>query len=291
MPGLEGLQRYGVVPVVVEVDVIEVVEPAIHRQVLAPVILDPGIADRAPGLDLLDAVRAAAQRDFQAARGEFAPLPPVLRQHRQLAEDHRKLAVAGVLEVEANPSRALGHHLLHIGVIAAVVRGALAHQRLEGEHHVIGGYRLAIVEASLRAQVEAHPAVVRAFLDLFRQQAIDSERLVQAVGGQCVVDQADVIGGDALVDEGVERVEAAETGLAQRAALGGLGIDVLEVLEIGRVLGLLVIQRQGMAGGGLGQGCHAEQTQQAGAKQRMAHAIVHLLFSRLFSHQARRPSV
>ncbi len=157
-----------------------------------------------------------------------------------------------MLEVEAHTPLAFRCHFLHIGVVGAVLRGTLAHQGFEGEHHVLGLYRLAVMEACLRAQVEAHPAVVRSLFYLFRQQAIDSEGLVQAVGGEGVVDQADIVSRNALVDERVERVEAAEASLAQRAALGGFGIDVLEVLEVGRILGLLVVQRQGMAGSGVG---------------------------------------
>jgi hypothetical protein len=52
--------------------------------------------------------------------------------------------------------------------------------------------------------METHPAVVRAFFDLLGQQTVDGKGLVQAVGGQGVIDQADVVGGDTLVDEGIE---------------------------------------------------------------------------------------
>ncbi len=171
------------------------------------------------------------------------------------------------------------------------MRGTLAHQGFEGEHHILGLYRLAVMEACLRAQVEAHPAVVRSLFYLFRQQAVDGEGFVQAVGGEGVVDQTDIVGCNALVDEGVERVEAAETSLSQRPTLGSVWVGIFEMLEIGRVLRLLVIQRQGMARSGFGDSSEAEQPQQPGAEQRMARAIIHLVFSRLFSHQARKPSV
>ncbi len=196
-----------------------------------------------------------------------------------------------MLEIEAHTPRALRRHFLHVGVVGAVLRGSLAHQRFEGEHHVLGLYRLAVMKACLWTQVKAYPVVVRALFYLFREQAVDAERLVQAVGGEGVVDQADIVSRNALVDERVERIEAAETSLSQRPTLGSVGVGIFEMLEIGRVLRLLVIQRQGMARSGFGDSSEAEQPQQPGAEQRMARAIIHLVFSRLFSHQARKPSV
>src|SRR3546814_926183 len=141
VPGLERLQGDGVVAVVIEIDVIEVVETAIHREVLAPVVLYALIADRAAGLDLFDAVWATAQRRFEAARSEFLSFPPMLRQHWHLPEDHRQFAIASVLEIEAHPPRAFRCHFLHIGVVGAVLRGTLAHKGFEGEHHLLGLYR------------------------------------------------------------------------------------------------------------------------------------------------------
>src|SRR5690606_17645075 len=108
MPGLEGLQRHGVVAVVVECQVVEIVETAVHRQVLAPIVLDACIANCAPGLDALHAVGAAAQRWLQASRGEVAFGPPVGGQHGELAENQWQFAVTGMLEVEAYPARAFG---------------------------------------------------------------------------------------------------------------------------------------------------------------------------------------
>ncbi|MNZ44283.1 hypothetical protein D3C78_619130 [compost metagenome] len=105
------------------------------------------------------------------------------------------------------------------------------------------------MKACLRAQVEAHPAVVRCLFNLAGHQAVLGEGFVQALGHQGVVDQADVIGRDALVDERVEAVEATKTGLAESAAFGGVRVDIVEVLEVGRVLRCFVVQGQGMLRG------------------------------------------
>ncbi|MNT40037.1 hypothetical protein D3C72_1763290 [compost metagenome] len=93
----------------------------------------------------------------------------MLGQHLDLAEDQRQLAVARVLEIEAHALVVLGLHLGHVGVVMAIHGVAVLDQGVEGEHHVRGRYRFAVVEARLGVQVEAYVAVVRRLLDLFRQ--------------------------------------------------------------------------------------------------------------------------
>src|SRR5690606_4469742 len=139
-------------------------ETAVHRQVLAPIVLDACIANCAPGLDALHAVGAAAQRWLQASRGEVAFGPPVGGQHGELAENQWQFAVTGMLEVEAYPARAFGDDFLHIGIIGAVVRRAFRQQGLESEDNVLGRYRLTVMKARLGTQMKANPLVVRAFL-------------------------------------------------------------------------------------------------------------------------------
>src|SRR5690606_8116828 len=201
------------------------------------------------------------QRWLHAGGAEIALGPPVLRQDRQLAKDQGELTVAAVLEVEADPAWSFGDDLFHVGVITTIVRRALADQGFEGEYDVFGRDRFAVMKTRLRSQMKTYPLIVRAFLDLLGQQAIDGEGLVETTGGQGVVDQADVVGSHALVDEGIERVEAAKAGLAQYTAFGCIRIDVLEMAEIGGVLRLLVVQRHrvfGRCGRETGQKAEAE---------------------------------
>ena len=271
LPGLEGFQGDGQVAVGIYNHGIEVVEAAIDRQVPRPVILDRLVAYRAPRVDLGDAVRAAAQRRFQAGLAEVAAGPPVFGQDRQLAEYQRQFAVARALEVEAHAQAVLGHHLVDVRIVVAVHRVALAHQALEGEHHVLGGDRRAVVEACLRAQVEAHEALLRVFLDLFREQSVLGERLVQGVEGQGVVDQVDLRSRIALGNERIEAVEAAEIREPQGAALGRFGVDVGEVLEVGGILRRLVVEGDGVLWSGVGQAC---QAQQGGGQQAAHHGFV-----------------
>ncbi|MCY1450530.1 hypothetical protein D9M71_673450 [compost metagenome] len=120
------------------------------------------------------------------------------------------------------------------------------------------------MKAGFGAQVETHPAVVRRLFDLACDQTVLGERLIQALSHQCVVDQRDVIGRHTLVDERVETVEAAKASLAEGTALGRIRVDVVEVLEVGRIFRGLVVQRQGMLRGGQRLGTEAGQQQGAG---------------------------
>ncbi|MNI82840.1 hypothetical protein D3C73_1395950 [compost metagenome] len=53
---------------------------------------------------------------------------------------------------------------------------------------------MAVMETRFGPQVETHPVVVRGFFDLAGDQAIFSEGFIQALPGQGVVDQVDVVG-------------------------------------------------------------------------------------------------
>jgi len=265
--GLEALQRNRVVAVIVGGEAVKVVEALIHRQVLAPVILDPLVANRATRLDLRHLVRPAAQRDFQVAFVEVPGRPPMFGQHWQLPDNQRQFTIIGVLELEQYGERVFGHHLIDVGIVAAIQRRAVLYQGVKAEHHVFGAHRVAVVECRLGAQVETHPAVVRVLFDLAGDQAVFGERLVQSLTHQGVVDQADVIGGHALADERVEAVEAAETGAAQDAALGRVRVHVVEVLVVGRVLGGLAVQGNGMLRGGVHGTGQPEQEQAASPRQ------------------------
>ena len=232
----------------------------------------------------------AFQGGCRVLLGEIALLPPVAGQDLQLADDQRQLAVAAMGEIEAHAMRTFGHRLFDVRVVVAVHRVALADQGVEGEHHVFGGDRGAVVEAGLGAQVEAHEAVVRRLFDLFRQQAVFGERLVRGMVGQGVVDQPDHAGFVALGNERVEAVEAVQAGQAQGAALGRVRVDEVEVREAGRVERRLVIQRDGMLRLRQGRAGQPER-QGCGRQQAFAQGVHRELFSVGFCHQARSPRV
>ena len=139
------------------------------------------------------------------------------------------------------------------------------------------------MEARFGAQVEAHPAVVRGLFDLAGHQAVFGDGFVQALHGQGVVDQRQVVCRHALADIGVEAVEAAHGRFAEGATLGGVGVYVVKMLEVGGVLGGLVVEGQRMLWRGLGRGAQ-QQAGEQGSTQ--GH---HWAFSEAFSHHALRP--
>ena len=81
-----------------------------------------------------------------------------------------------------------------------------------------------------------------------------------------------LLGGCAAADVGVERVETAKAGQSQCAAFGRVRIDVIEVSEVGGVLGCLIIERNGMLWCGLQGACGAHQQRQAAGFQRESHS-------------------
>ncbi|CAH0310888.1 hypothetical protein SRABI112_04879 [Pseudomonas mediterranea] len=177
----------------------------------------------------------------------------MLGQDRQLAEDQWQFAVVRVLELEQHLERVFGDDFGDVVVIAAEHRRAVLGQGLEAEDHVFGAYRMAVVEPGLGAQVEAHPGIVRGFFDLFGDQAVFGEGFVEALLGQGVVDQADVIGRHAFADERIEAVETAKATLTEYPALGRVRVHIVEMLEVGRVFRRLVIQGHGVLRRGTGQ--------------------------------------
>ena len=249
---------------------VEVIEPAADRQVLRPPILDPFEGHAAPRLDMADTVGAAAQRRLvTVAAGEVAGLPPVLGKNPHARQIQRQAAVVIGLEVEADLQRAFHADLSDVAVELPIAQAGLGHQGLEGEPDIFGADRLAIVEARLGVDEEAHPAVVRVALHLLGDQSIDAVGFVQRAIGQRLVDPGiDLRHPGGLVHVGQQVGEAVGFlgRAAQRTALGRVRIDVVEMFEIGRVFGRFAIYGHGRLQFGA-QGAAREEWQCAGQQQ------------------------
>jgi hypothetical protein len=185
-------------------------------------------------------------------------------QDRLFADDQRHLAVVRIAEGEAN---AVAAQLLDLGdalVVEAQLRRALLAHHVEGVDHVVGGDRLTVVPACLRAQVEDDPRAILGHLHRLGEQAVTGERLVSRSHGQRIVETTDAGHGLALDDEGVEGVEAADVGEAHVATLRRIGVDVVEMREVGRVF------RAAVHGQGMHQGLRTDRgrDQQQKGKQR-----------------------
>ena len=155
------------------------------------------------------------------------------------------------LEVEAHVLRAFHGYAGDIGELRAVLEAALAHQQLEGETYVLGAHRLAIGEGGKRVYLETQPGIRRATLHAAGNQAIDGIGFIERAYGQWRVQQAvDLADADAFVDVRQNMVELADLDgrAAQDAALGGVGVYVVEMLEVGGVAGGFVVDGEGVAG-------------------------------------------
>ena len=157
---LEGQERSVTRPEVDELYLVEVPLPLRHRQVLGPPIRDALIGDRATRIHVLDAIGARAQRNLERGLGKIArlavgagALPEMLGQNRQLADDHRQLAIA--FDVEFEPDLAVTDllGLDHVLVIEREPRRRLL-DGLQREDHVFRRDRLAVVKACTFAQLK-----------------------------------------------------------------------------------------------------------------------------------------
>ena len=108
-------------------------------------------------------------------------------------------------------------------------------QELPGEQHVFGGDLLAVGEARAGIETERDIAPLVVGLDGFGEQAVERERFVLAARQQALDHVgADRLHGQSLHNERIEAVEGAEEAPGQPAALGGIGVGIGHVGEIGR---------------------------------------------------------
>ena len=77
-----------------------------------------------------------------------------LGEDRELGHGERQIARERALEAVANGVRIERFSLHHVGKRLREERVALGLQRLEGEHHVVGGERASVVELRLRPERE-----------------------------------------------------------------------------------------------------------------------------------------
>ena len=113
-------------------------------------------------------------------------------------------------------------------------------ERLEGEDHVLGRHRLAVVPFRLGAQFIGGGGEVVRIADGLGKQPVDARDFIERRHKQRVVQQVDALRERAFDagDHHVEIVEGAERDLRCGAALRRLRVDVVELLEAGRIFQL-----------------------------------------------------
>ncbi len=248
----EHLPRHFGIAEVLDAQLVEIVATTADRQIARPPVGVPLEGDAAAVVDAPDTVRPAADRLVEAsAVGKIALLPVVFGQYRQAGEVQRQGAPVVGLEVEAHAVRAFHDDGGDIGELGAVLEAALAHQQLEGEAYVLGAHRLAIGECGARVDLETQPGILRATLHAPGDQAVDGVGFIERAHGQWRVQQAiDLADTDAFVDVRQDMVELADLDgrAAQDAAFGGVGVDVVEMLEAGVVAGGFAVDGEGVGG-------------------------------------------
>ena len=120
-----------------------------------------------------------------------------------------------------------------------VARMPLLLEDVEGENGVVRRDGGAIGKACFGSQAEGHRLAVGGHVRCLRNEAIGRVGFVRSPHHEAVIDEPQALGGIALQNEAVEAVEGLQRRRADgddASALGGGWVDVLEVLEIGRIL-------------------------------------------------------
>ncbi len=203
----------------------------------------------------------------------------MLRQHDDLANDLRQLAIVLLVEVERHFIVAGFLSLGNVLVIERVLRVVFL-QRVETENHIFRRHRLAVMPARIAAQLVGCRGEIVRVGNRFGDLAVFGGRFVEASGHKLVIDQRDAGRLLALVGNEIQAVESADRGEARGAALGRVGIHVIEMLEVGAVF-RLADQRGGVPRFVCLRACGQQKDDRGGGQdgQALAQPCVHIFKS------------
>ena len=197
MVGLERFEFHRVVAIILVADLAEIVRADIHRQAAAPVVRHPRIGDRSSRHDALDLVDAAAEGDFERGGGDVARLaggirsgPPMFRQHVDLADDLRQLAVSGFVKREGDFAFPGDFGLHHVTIVERLI-GIVLLEHPEGPDDVFRSDGLAVVPFRLAAQAISHRGPVGRVPNRLREQPVFACDLIERRRHERVVDERD----------------------------------------------------------------------------------------------------
>ena len=253
MVGFEGLDGHRGVAEILEPQLVEIIAPDIDVEILAPIVLHPFVHDGAAGDELLDAVGAVAERRLERGRADVAlpaggvgPLPPMLRQHVELTQDQRHFTIARGIEDEGDFALPSLFHFRDMPIIGRHHRVVLL-ERLHGEDHILDRHRLAVVMARVGAQTVRRRAKIARMSDRFGNEPVVGRNFIKRRRQQRVGEHARARRDRSLQpgDDLVEVVERAQRHQPHAAALRRARVDVVEMLEAGRIFELSE-QRQAM---------------------------------------------
>ena len=158
---LEGFEFRLAVAIEFYLDPVEMIKPALDRQVLRPVIRDALIFDALADRDAANPLRARAEGRLEASRHRNHGCKPGLREngHRAGNIEYRTI---GMLAGEGHAQRVivLGNDFLHLGQKQQKLRVSLLLYGLEAEDRVMRGQGRAVVKSCFVAQFESEGVAV-----------------------------------------------------------------------------------------------------------------------------------
>ena len=273
----QGFELGGVVFVDVDFHPVKVERAHAHRQVFGPVVGIAHVGDVFAKAHRANAVGAAANGRFHHHLVKRFARAPGAAENGQAAHGQRQFAI-GRFKAKAHRAGIQHIHPGHVDEQGFVTRrGVRPHQGVKTVLYILGQHRLTVVKTRLWAQPEGGREAISGHADILGQQAIAGGRFVHAARQQAVKQQLRQIRRGAAFDgEGVvfvKRGRAAIAHQAQCAALGGLGMHIVEMRKICRVFGAAP---QGV--GRLGPRRAAEQgtgqRHEANYFQRYVHATI-----------------
>src|SRR5262249_37781125 len=241
--GSEPLEGNFAIAVVFVAQDIEIVLPACHRQVGTPPVFHSLVLDMASGLETSDLIRAAAERHLQRRLIEWTLRVIVAGKNRQRRREQ--------WDITCPVRREMRHHVRIISRFRADEvaqqllgdRVALLLEDLERERDIVGGERAAVVEGDVGAHQKTVGQPVRGYLHRTSGKAVEGIRLVIGARHQAREGELHALRAVAPEDEDVKRIEREKvliegpggSDLGERAALGRIGVDVVEMLKVGRI--------------------------------------------------------
>ena len=213
---LEGLEIAVGVAVVLDLDLVEIVEAALDRKILAPIVVAALQRDAPPGVDLGDAVGPGAERGGERRLVEGRGIDRVLRQDRPSARSAAAARGSALpLKVKRTPRSP---------IFSTLSTAFCSIGRVGGRPFSRSSSTVKITSSGFTGSPSANFASGRSVnstherssgdVDRFGQEPVERERLVAVAGEQALPDVAperlvpEAARRGALDDERIEAVEA-----------------------------------------------------------------------------------
>src|SRR5262245_27580055 len=197
----------------------------------------------ATGLETSDLVRATAERYLE--RGFVEPPGSIIVAREDRERSHEQRHVASSMGRETyHHGRVLGR--FRADEVAQQLLGdrvALVLENFQREGDVVGGERATIVELDPGPQQKTISEPVRRYLHRARSETVERVGFVLSARHQAREGELHTLRTIAVKDEAVERIEGEKVliegpscpDVGEHAALRGAWINVIEMLEVGRI--------------------------------------------------------